>query len=61
MEELIKISEHGNPITTSLLVADKFDKNHKDVLKAIRNLSCSDEFHKRNFAPMNYLGGILFL
>jgi len=42
MEKLIKISEHGNPITTSLLVAEKFDKNHKDVLKAIRNLSCSD-------------------
>jgi Rha family phage regulatory protein len=36
--------------TTSLIVAEKFNKLHKDVLKAIRNLECSDEFRERNFA-----------
>lgn len=57
MDELVFKSEKGNPVTTSLIVAEKFKKNHKDVLRAIRNLNCSDNFHKRNFAPMNYIGG----
>lgn len=26
-----------------------------DVLKALRNLDCSEEFNGRNFAPVNYL------
>ncbi len=38
--------------TTSLIVAEKFGKLHKDVLKAIRNLECSVEFIERNFAPI---------
>lgn len=40
--------------TTSLLVAEKFEKRHDDVLKAIRNLECSDEFRSRNFAVSSY-------
>lgn len=35
--------------TTSLLVAEKFGKEHKDVLRTIRNLEQSDEFSRRNF------------
>ena len=58
MNELVFKSDKGSPVTTSLLVAKKFEKNHKDVLKAIRNLDCSDEFHKRNFAPMFYTNEI---
>lgn len=38
INELVFISKKGNPVTTSLLVAEKFGKNHRDVLKAIRNL-----------------------
>jgi Rha family phage regulatory protein len=38
--------------TTSLLVAEKFGKRHDDVLKKLRNLECSAEFHARNFAEM---------
>ena len=41
--------EDGQPITTSLLVAKLFKKEHKDVLRAIRNLECSSQFHERNF------------
>ena len=37
-------------ITTSLAISNHFGKKHKDVLKAIRNLECSPEFAKRNFA-----------
>jgi Rha family phage regulatory protein len=40
----------GEITTTSLDVAEKFGKQHKDVLKAVRNLECSEEFAKRNFA-----------
>lgn len=50
--------EGGKMFTTSLMVAETFGKNHKDVLKAIDNLECSKEFHKRNFAPMVYTAEI---
>ena len=42
-------------ITTSLKVADYFGKRHKDVLRAIRNLKCSDDFTQRNFAPVDFI------
>lgn len=46
---------HRNQVTTSSLdVAEYFGKQHKDVLKAIQNLECSDEFSRRNFAPIFY-------
>jgi len=38
MKELVFKSENGNPVTTSLLVAEKFEKNHRDVLEAIDGL-----------------------
>jgi Rha family phage regulatory protein len=46
---LVKVKD-GKLITTSRLIAMKFEKEHFDVLKAIRNLECSDEFRERNFA-----------
>lgn len=44
----------GQLFTTSIDVAEKFGKQHKDVLRAARKLDCSDEFSRRNFAPSNY-------
>jgi Rha family phage regulatory protein len=41
---------HGQPLTTSLNIAQVFSKQHKDVLRAIERLDCSEEFRKRNFA-----------
>lgn len=41
--------------TTSLIIAEAFGKQHKDVLRAIRNLECSEEFNRRNFAPVAYI------
>ncbi len=40
LEDLINIvtERKGKPITTSLKVAEKFEKQHKDVLESIRNL-----------------------
>lgn len=40
--------------TTSVLVAEKFLRRHDDVLKAIRNVECSDEFRARNFTASTY-------
>lgn len=57
-EELLKglvVLEDGVPMTDSRVVAEKFGKLHKDVLKAIHNLDCSSEFGQRNFAPSEYL------
>jgi len=41
--------------TTSRIVADSFGKLHKDVLKSVRNLECSNDFSERNFAPTSYV------
>ena len=38
MSELVFESKKGNVITSSLLIAEKFEKNHKHVLEAIRTL-----------------------
>lgn len=54
MKELVFRSERGNPVTTSLLVAEKFGKNHAHVLRDIENLSCSMEFRESNFGLSSY-------
>lgn len=42
METLVKI-ENNRAVTNSLLVAEKFNKNHRDVLQSIRDLLVSAE------------------
>ena len=61
MKELIPMDDYGVFADTSdtaransLIVARMFEKEHKDVLKYIRNLDCSEEFLRRNFAPISY-------
>ncbi|OBX05284.1 hypothetical protein QV06_03540 [Gallibacterium genomosp. 3] len=41
-------------MTDSLKVAHYFGKQHKNVLKAIKELNCSPEFWRLNFKPSNY-------
>jgi Rha family phage regulatory protein len=36
--------------TTSFKVSEAFNKQHKDVLKWLESLECSDEFNGRDFA-----------
>ena len=54
--DLVVLS-HGQPMTTSRRVAERFNKLHKDVLKTIKkhlgNKSIA-EFTERNFAPSEY-------
>ncbi|KOO15972.1 Rha family transcriptional regulator [Vibrio xuii] len=40
--------------TTSLKVAEAFNKRHDDVLRKLRNLDCSQEFIDRNFTGNEY-------
>jgi Rha family phage regulatory protein len=42
-------------LVTSTDLVKHFGKAHKDVLKAIQNVDCSDEFRGRNFAPSSYI------
>ncbi|MCM1276033.1 MAG: Rha family transcriptional regulator [Lachnospiraceae bacterium] len=50
---------HDTARVSSLFVAKFFEKNHKDVLRDIRNIieptsGLSEEFTQRNFAPSKY-------
>ena len=40
---------HGQPMTTSLKVAEVFGKQHKNVLRKLESLECSPEFRQLNF------------
>lgn len=43
MNELVFREKEGQPLTNSLLVADKFGKEHKNVIQAIENIFVSAE------------------
>jgi len=51
----IVLVSHGQTITTSVVIAEKFGKRHTDVLRAIGNLECSEGFRQRNFASADYV------
>lgn len=57
MENLVLSSENGQPATTSLIVAEVFNKRHDHVLRDIDNLSCSKEFNLLNFGEIEYFDG----
>lgn len=50
----IEFAVNGNIKVSSIQVAEKFKKPHKDVLKAIKNLECSYDFNRRNYSPIEY-------
>lgn len=54
LREMVSMSDN-TVITTSVKVAQYFGKRHKDVLRAIRNLKCSEDFTRRNFAPIDFI------
>lgn len=53
--DALRLTEKPELVTTSLAVATVFGKLHKDVLRAIGNMECSEEFSRRNFTPATYL------
>lgn len=42
-------------MTDTLKVAEYFGKQHKNLLRIIKELNCSDEFRRLNFKPSSYL------
>lgn len=49
MNELVIQNSKGNDVTTSLIVAQVFGKEHSKVCRDIESLSCSDSFQDANF------------
>jgi len=49
VKDLVTLNAWNEAITTSLKVAEKFGKQHKNVLQSIEALDCSAEFRKLNF------------
>lgn len=45
---------HGQPMTTSIKVAEIFGKQHKNVLRKLETLECSPEFTALNFELSEY-------
>lgn len=43
---IVMLSERGNPITNSLLVAKHFEKEHRNVIRSIRNLAAQNRATK---------------
>lgn len=46
--------EHDRPATTSLMIAEAFEKGHDKVLRDIKNLKCSESFRLANFGESEY-------
>ncbi len=51
--EIKKFGREERAICTSLDVAETFGKEHKHVLRDIRELGCSEEFNRSNFGPIS--------
>lgn len=54
MANLVIQSPHGRDVTTSLIVAEVFGKEHNKVCRDIENLSCSASFNAANFGVIEY-------
>lgn len=54
MQELVIQSSKGADVTTSLIVAEVFGKEHSKVLRDIESLSCSDSFRVANFGEATF-------
>lgn len=53
--EIKKIGKEELATCTSLDVAETFGKEHRHVLRDIRELGCSEEFNRSNFGPISYI------
>lgn len=53
--EIKTVNKEEVTVVTSLDVAETFGKEHKNVLRDIRELECSDEFNRLNFELTSYI------
>lgn len=54
MNELVLTNGKGQDVTTSLIIAEVFEKEHNKVCRDIENLSCSGSFNAANFGVISY-------
>ena len=54
MNQLVLTNQKGQDVTTSLIVAEVFGKDHDKVCRDINNLDCSPEFNAANFVVISY-------
>lgn len=54
MNDLVIQGQSGQDVTTSLIVAQVFGKEHNKVVRDIENLSCSDSFRVANFGEATF-------
>lgn len=52
--EIMKFGREERTVVTSLDVAETFGKDHRHVLRDIRELGCSEEFNQSNFGQISY-------
>ena len=55
MDNLVFHGADNQALTNSLLVAEKFGKEHKRVMQDIREMGCSALFREHNFVLSSYL------
>ena len=55
MDNLVFRGADNRALTNSLLVAEKFGKEHKRVMQDIREMGCSALFREHNFVLSSYL------
>ena len=53
MTELVQ-TRNSKPVTTSLKIAEVFEKMHKNVIQDIETLAIPEDFGRLNFQPTNY-------
>lgn len=51
----LKGNNNNQATTTSLKIAEVFEKNHKNILRDIKNLECPIEFGRLNFELSSYI------
>jgi len=54
MNTLVLRNQAGKDVTTSLIIAEVFEKDHDKVCRDIKNLECSMEFRTANFGDSSY-------
>lgn len=54
MNDLVFINSDGKLVANSKEVADRFGKVHRNVMRDIAGLHCSDEFRALNFEQSSY-------
>lgn len=55
MEQFVLRNQAGKDITTSLIIADVFGKEHNKVCRDIENLPCREHFRSANFGVSSYI------